>query len=115
MPPNVTGNFSATGGVSHMDRVLEVKLFCEGCEIVGIRVHLVSVPGLLGAAVSLPVMRDHSIATLAEEQHLSVPVVRGEWPSVTEHDRLAFSPVLVVNLSTILGRNSWHRMHSLYF
>ena len=73
MPADVAGNFSAAGGVAHVDRVLEVELFSEGREIVGIRVHIVSVPSLAGTAVPSPVMRNDSIATLAEEQHLSDP------------------------------------------
>jgi hypothetical protein len=35
-----------------MNRVYQVKLFSEGCEIVGISVHIVAVPRLGGAAVS---------------------------------------------------------------
>jgi len=48
--------------------------------------------------VTAPVGCDDSIAMLAEEHHLSVPVVRGERPTVAEHDGLALSPVLVVDL-----------------
>ena len=39
-----------------------------------------------------PVVRDDAIASLAEEQHLSVPVVRAQWPAVRENDRLARCP-----------------------
>src|SRR6202023_1040885 len=109
MPPNVTGNFSAAGGMAHMDCVLQVKLFGEGCEIVGVGVHVITIPRLGGTAVPSPVMRDDSIALLAEEQHLSVPVVGGERPTVTEHDGLALSPVLVVNGCSVFRCNGWHR------
>src|SRR5213080_2300748 len=112
MPSNVTGDFSATGGVAHVDSVLQVKLFSEGCEIVGISVHVVAIPRLGGTTVPSPVMRDDSIALLAEEQHLSVPIVRSERPAVTEHYGLALSPVLVVNLCAVFCCDSRHEIFS---
>src|SRR3989442_2219692 len=108
MPSNVTGDFSATGGVAHVDSVLQVKLSSEGCEIVGVGVHVVAIPRLGGTTVPSPVMRDDSIALLAEEQHLSVPIVRSERPAVTEHYGLALSPVLVVNLCAVFCCDSRH-------
>ncbi len=71
-PPEVPGNFSAANGMAHMNSVPQVKLLSEGCEIVGISVHIIAVPGLAGTAVPPPVMRDDSVATMAKEQHLSV-------------------------------------------
>jgi len=91
-----------------MDCVLQVKLFGEGCEIVGVSVHVIAIPRLGGTAVSSPIVGDDAIAMLAEEQHLSIPVVRGERPAVTEHYRLSLSPVLVVNLRTVFGSNGGH-------
>src|ERR1700733_12657967 len=108
MTADVTGDFAATGGVAHMNRVLQVELLSQHCKIVCVGVHIVAVPRLCGTAVPAPVVRDDSIAALAEEQHLSVPIVRGERPSVTEHDRLTATPVFVINLRTILCRDSWH-------
>src|SRR5882724_3020287 len=55
-----------------------------------------------------PVMRDHAIAPLAEEEHLPVPVVRGKWPAVRENDRLTRSPIFVINLRAILGCDRCH-------
>src|SRR5579859_4755436 len=108
MPSDVAGNFSPTGGMTHMDCIFQVELVSESCEIVGVGVHLVTIPCLGGTAVPSPVMRDDSIAMLAEEQHLSVPIVRGERPAVTEHDGLARSPVLVVNLCAVFCGDSGH-------
>src|SRR5271170_3852617 len=109
MPSDVTSDFAAASRVADMDCVLEVKLFGEHCEIVCVRIHIVAVPRLGGAAVAAPVVRDDSVAVLAEEQHLPVPVVRGERPSVTEHDGLTRAPIFVINLSTIFCRNRWHK------
>src|SRR6266478_6077463 len=113
MPSNVTGDFSATGGVAHVDSVLQVKLFSEGCEIVGVGVHVVAIPRLGGTTVPSPVMRDDSIALLTEEQHLSVPVVRSERPAVTEHYGLALAPILVVNLRAVFCGERRHKGFSL--
>src|SRR5258706_1110909 len=79
----------------------------------GICIHVVAGRGLGGPAGRSPVGCDDSVATLAEEQHLSVPVVRGERPSVTEHDGLALSPVLVVNLRSVLCGNRVHEVFLL--
>ena len=95
-----------------MDRVFQVKFIGEGGEIVGVGVHVVAVPRLSGTAVPSPVMRDDSIAELAEEQHLSVPVVGGQRPSVTEHYGLALTPVLVINVRAIFQGDSGHSFFS---
>src|SRR5271166_2513332 len=108
MTADVTGDFSAASGVAYMDCILKVEFFGEGGEIVGVGVHLVAVPGLSRPAVAAPVVRDDSIATLAEEQHLSVPVVRAERPSVTEHYGLAFSPVLVIDSRAVFHCDCLH-------
>src|SRR6266576_3475321 len=96
-----------------MDCVLQVELFSQCREIVGVGVHLITIPRLGRTAVTSPVACDDSIALLAEEHHLSVPVVRGERPPVTEHYGLAFSPVLVVNLCAVFCCNCWHNLFSL--
>ncbi len=70
MPADVTRNLSAAGRVAHMNRFLEVELFGEHREIIGVGIHVVTVPGLRGTAVSSPVVRDDTVAPLSEEQHL---------------------------------------------
>src|SRR5438552_15160270 len=95
-----------------MNCVLQVEFFRQSGEIVGVGVHLVTIPCLGGTTVPSPVMRDDSIALLAEEQHLSVPIVRSERPAVTEHYGLALSPVLVVNLCAVFCCDSRHEIFS---
>ena len=55
--------------------------------------------------MTAPVVRNNAIAQLAEMQHLAVPIVRGQWPAVRENDRLPRTPILVVNLCSVLRRN----------
>ncbi len=54
------------------------------------------------------IMGDHAIALLQEEQHLVVPVVRAERPTMAENHWLSFAPVLVEDLDTVFGRDSRH-------
>src|ERR1700722_9200863 len=71
-------------------------------------VHIVTLGGLSGSAVATAIMGDHTIAVIEEEQHLVIPVVRGKRPTMAEDYRLASTPVLVVNLYTVFGRDSGH-------
>ena len=59
-----------------------------------------------------PVVGDDSITLLTEEQHLSVPGVRVQRPTVAEHDGLALSPVLVINLRPVFRRDCRHAIFS---
>src|ERR1700722_16972539 len=108
MASDVTGNFSAPGRMAHVNCILQPQLIGKRCKIVGVRVHIVAIPRLRGTPVPAPIMRDDSVAALAEEKHLSIPIVRGQRPSVAEHYGLALSPVLVENLRPIFSRNRRH-------
>src|SRR3954451_11308385 len=46
-------------------------------------------------------MGDDPVTVVQEEQHLGVPVVSREGPTVAEHDRLTRAPILVVNLCAV--------------
>src|ERR1700694_5742723 len=91
-----------------MNRIFQVKLFSQSREIVRISVHIVTIPRLGRTAVPAPVMRDDSITLLAEKQHLSVPVVRGERPAVAEHHGLPGSPIFVVDLRSVFCSDCRH-------
>src|ERR1700733_6262311 len=56
-----------------------------------------------------PVMGDHAVTLAEEEQHLSIPVIGREWPAVAEDDRMACSPILVIDFYTVA---CFHRIHS---
>src|SRR6266481_4521081 len=77
-------------------------------QVIGIMVHIVAIGGLSGAAVPTAIMGDNPIAMMQEEQHLVIPVVRAERPTMAENYRLSFTPVLVVNLCAVFGRDSGH-------
>src|SRR5258707_13443659 len=94
--------------MTYMDCVLQIQLFSQRRQIVGVSIHFIAVPRLVGAPMPPPVMRDHAIAPLAEEEHLPVPVVRGKWPTVRENDRLTRSPIFVINLRAIFCCDRCH-------
>ena len=77
-------------------------------------IHVVAVTGLRGAAVAATVVRDDAIAVIEEEQHLGVPIISRQRPSMTEHDRLAFAPVLIEDVDAILRRNRTHVTYSSF-
>jgi hypothetical protein len=108
MASQIAGNLAAAGGMPDHNDLLEVERVKQNGEIVGVSVHLIAVPSLGGAAVAAPVVRDHAIALLAEIQHLSVPIVRGQRPTVRKGDRLSFAPVFVENLCSVFCRDIRH-------
>ena len=79
-------------------------------EVVGIVIHVVAVAGLGGPAVAAAVMGDDAIAVTEEEQHLIVPVVGRQRPTMAEHDGLTFAPVLVEDLDAVFGLHDAHGM-----
>ena len=64
---DVAGDLAAAGGVADVDGVLQVELFDELGEIVGIGVQVVAVPGLAGAAVTAAVVGDATVAARARK------------------------------------------------
>src|ERR1700676_4887035 len=112
MATEIPSDLATTRGVPNHDGVVEIERFEQRGQIVRIGVHLIAVPRLAGAPMTSPVVRNDAIALLPEEQHLAVPVVRGQWPAMRKHDRLPLSPVLVIDLCTVFGRNCCHQMFS---
>src|ERR1700757_3341502 len=105
MPTDVARYFSASCRMSDMDGISEIELLGQLRKIIRIRIHIIAVPRLRGAAMPPPVVRDNAITVLAEEQHLGVPVIRTERPAVSEDYRLSLSPVLVEDCRAIFGRD----------
>src|SRR6266478_6399085 len=77
-------------------------------QVVGIVIHVMAVVGLAGAAVAATVMGDDAIAVMEEEQHLRVPVIGRQRPTMAEHDGLTGAPVLVVDIDAVFGLDGRH-------
>ena len=60
--------------------------------------------------MSAAIMRDATISAVSQEKHLIFPGIRAERPSVAEHYRLLFAPVLVVNLCGVFRGDCGHDM-----
>jgi hypothetical protein len=60
------------------------------------------------------VMGNHPKSLLEEEHHLGVPIVGRERPSVMEHQRLAATPILEVDLGPIVRRDEAHVLTSVW-
>ena len=108
MAADVACHLSAARGVPDVDGVMQVKVLDQVGKVVGVVVHVVALADLRGAAVPAPVMGDHPVAVVQEEQHLGVPVVGRQGPAVAEDDRLAGAPVLEEDLSSVSGRELRH-------
>jgi hypothetical protein len=101
VPRDVAHDLAAPGGVPDVDRIAQIEMLGHGRQIVGVVIHVVTVTDLARASVTTPIVGDHAVAAAEEEQHLVVPVVTGERPSVAEDDRLARAPVLVEDLNAV--------------
>ena len=60
--PMYLAHLAAAGRMTDVDRVLEIERLDEFRQIVGVRVHVVALPGLAGAPVPASIMRDAAVA-----------------------------------------------------
>src|SRR5258705_12446532 len=91
-----------------MNRILEIKLLRQSHQVIGIVIHLVAVPRLGGSPVPTPVVGDAAEAVRREEEHLRIPIIAAQRPTVAENNRLPRSPILEVNLCAIFGCDRAH-------
>jgi hypothetical protein len=80
--------------VADQDRVLEVERFDQRVEVIGVRVDVVAVPGLVRSSVPPAVVGDGAVALRGHGDELVVPGVGVERPAVAEDHGLAPAPVL---------------------
>src|SRR6202011_4166336 len=104
---------AAAGGMANVNGVLQVEMRGQRRQVIGIVIHVVTVAHLSGPAMASAVMRYDAIAVLEEEQHLRVPVIGRQRPTMAEHDGLTSAPILVENLHAVLGCNRAHVTRSL--
>src|SRR5690606_12937939 len=111
---DVARDFAAACGVANMDGILQVKCFDDGESVGSVMVHIVTVGDLSGAAMAAAVVSNDTIALGEEEQHLAIPIVRGERPSVVEDNWLGIlrAPVLIKNVNAVFGGNDSHFLNS---
>src|SRR3954470_20770752 len=77
-------------------------------QVICIVIHVVAIAGLSRSAVTAAVVSYDAIAVVKKEQHLRVPVVGRQWPTMAEDDGLTLAPVLVENLDAAFGFDGVH-------
>src|SRR5213592_4219831 len=88
--------------MADQDGVVQIERLHERRQIVGVVVHVVTLPGLAGPPMAAPVMGNGAIAMGGHVEQLVVPGVGIEGPAVAEDDGLARAPVLVEDRRSIL-------------
>jgi hypothetical protein len=101
MSRKVADHLSATCGVADMDRLLEVEVLYYSGQVVSIVIHIVTIRDLSRSPMPTTVVGNNAIPMLQKEQHLSVPVIRRQRPTMTENYRLARTPILVEDVDSI--------------
>ena len=91
-----------------MDHVRQGERFDKRREVVGVGVHLVAGPGLRGPSMPPTIVGDGAIALGGQEEQLLVPGVGVERPAVAEDHRLTRSPILVIDLCSVLRGDGRH-------
>src|SRR6266849_1026230 len=99
--------------MAYKNQIVQIELFDQLGEIIGILVHIVAVPGLVRLTMAAPVVSDDPIAVPAEEQHLRIPGVAGKRPAMGKEDRLSLAPILVGDLGSVFGGDGTHGPGSL--
>lgn len=59
---DLAGDLAASRGMADLDRILQLELLNESCEIVSIGVEIITVPWLARAAMAATIMGDAAIA-----------------------------------------------------
>jgi hypothetical protein len=93
-----------------MDRVPQVEMLNHCGGVSGVVIHVVTIANLRGSTMAAPIMGDHPIALVHEVEHLRVPVIGTQRPTMMEDESLGVlgTPIFVEDLNAILGGNIAH-------
>src|SRR5206468_12963881 len=98
MSSQIMRHLAAAGGMTNVHGVLQIKMRGQSRKVVGIVIHVMAVACLGAPAVTSSVMCYDAIAVFEEEQHLRVPVIGRQRPTMAKDNRLSFAPVLVIDV-----------------
>ena len=85
MPRQIARHLGAPGGMADMDGIFQVEMRRKSRQVVGVMIHIMAVGSLGRAAVPTAIVGDNTVAAMQEEQHLVIPVVRAERPTMAEN------------------------------
>jgi hypothetical protein len=86
-----------------MDSVLKIKMLDNRCDVGCIVVHVMSIAYLARATMASAIVRYYTISLRQEKEHLVVPIISAQGPSVVEENRLSvlWAPVLEKNCHAV--------------
>ena len=113
MAANESRHFTPACGVAYQCYSLQVERINQSGKIIGVCIQVVAGPALVRPPMTAPIMRDHAIALLPKEEHLRVPRIRAQGPSMRENNWLASTPILIVDFRSVLGDDRIHARASL--
>src|SRR6266446_3811266 len=99
MPSQIVRHLAAARGVTNVHGVLQIKMRGQGCKVFGIMIHVMAVARMGGPAVTSSIMGDDAITVFEEEEHLRVPVIGRQRPTVAENDGLSFAPISIIDVN----------------
>src|SRR4029077_1726561 len=112
MTGEITHHLAAAGRMADVNRILQVEMVGDSLQIIGIVVEVMAVGYLRRTTVPAPIMGDNPIAVFKEEQHLRIPVIGRQRPTMAEYDWLSLTPIFVIdiNVSSVFFSYSdiWH-------
>src|SRR5690606_19060823 len=88
----------------------QVEMIGQGGSVGRVVIHVVPIAHLRGPAVAASVVRDDTEALAEEVEHLGVPVIGAQRPSVMEDDRLRIprAPILVEDFDAFVRGQHAH-------
>src|SRR5436190_10075115 len=95
MPSQIMRHLATAGGMTNVHGILQIKMRSQSRKVVGIVIHVMAVARLGGPAVASSVVGDDAITVFEEEQHLRVPVIGRQRPTMAEDDGLSATPVFI--------------------
>src|SRR4051812_36329664 len=87
--------------MADVNGILQFQMIGNGLQIVGIMIHVVATVGLCRATMSASIGRNDAETFVEEKKHLGVPIIGGEGPGMTEHNRLSASPIFIIDLDVL--------------
>jgi hypothetical protein len=107
---DIVDDLATARGMAHMYRLLHVEMIYDRRNVVGVMIHIMAVPDLTRPSMSAPVVRDDPETLGQKEEHLGIPVICTERPSVMKENDLCITraPVLIENIDAILRCDKSH-------
>jgi hypothetical protein len=88
--------------------ILQIQRFHQLGEIIGIGVHIVTLPRLAGPPMTSAIMRDATVASAGQKEHLIFKRVRVQAIGVVEYNGLPFPPIFKIEFGAVSRGNGAH-------